>query len=124
MRSSPPQIIDRQIAALTDWHGGTLAKLRKIIHEADPDIVEELKWKGTPVFSHDGVVVLFKPFKDTVKLTFAEGAPLSDPKKLFNSMLEGNRWHAIDFREGDTIDEPALKGLIQAAVAHNASKKK
>jgi hypothetical protein len=124
MPTSPSQIIDKQIAALHDWRGETLAKLRRIIHEADPDIVEELKWKGTPVFSHDGVVCLFKPFKDKVKLTFAEGGPLPDPEKLFNSMLEGNRWRAIDFHEGDKINEPALKSLIRAAVAHNASKKK
>jgi hypothetical protein len=124
MKSSPSQIIDKQIAALHDWRGETLAKLRKVIHDADPDIVEELKWKGTPVFSHDGVVVLFKPFKDKVKLTFAEGAPLPDPEKLFNSMLEGNRWRSIDFYEGDKVNEPALKTLIRAAVAHNASKKK
>ena len=124
MRTSPSQIIDKQIASVHDWRGETLTKLRKIIHDADPDIVEELKWKGTPVFSHDGVVVLFKPFKDKVKLTFAEGAGVPDPKKLFNSMLEGNRWRAIDFHEGDEINEPALKILIRAAVAHNASKKK
>jgi hypothetical protein len=119
MPSSPSQIIDKQIAALTDWRGGALAKLRKIIHDADPDIVEELKWKGTPVFSHDGVVCLFKPFKDKVKLTFYEGAPLPDPEKLFNSMLEGNKWRAIDFFEGDEIKEHALKELIRKAVAQN-----
>ncbi|MGA2665048.1 MAG: DUF1801 domain-containing protein [Nitrososphaerales archaeon] len=123
MPSSPSQIIDKQIAALHDWRGETMAKIRRVIHEADPEIVEELKWKGTPVFSHDGVVVLFKPFNGKVKLTFAEGAPLPDPKKLFNSMLEGNRWRAIDFHEGDKIDEPALKDLVRAAVARNASKK-
>ena len=123
MKSSPSQIIDRQISALHDWRGDTMTKLRKVIHEADPGIVEELKWKGTPVFSHDGVVVLFKPFKDKVKLTFAEGAPLPDPEKLFNSMLGGNTWRAIDFREGDKVNEPALKALIRAAVGHNSSKK-
>jgi hypothetical protein len=124
MPTSPSEIIDKQIAALHDWRGETMTKLRKTIHEADPDIVEELKWKGTPVFSHDGVVCLFKPFKDKVKLTFAEGAPLPDPEKLFNSMLEGNRWRAIDFREGDKVNGPALKSLIRAAVANNFSKKK
>jgi hypothetical protein len=124
MPTSPSQIIDKQIAAVKDWRGETLAKLRKTIHEADPDIVEELKWKGTPVFSHDGVVCLFKPFKDKVKLTFNEGAPLPDPEKLFNSMLEGNKWRAIDFYEGDKINEPALKKLIRAAVVQNTSKKK
>jgi len=124
MPTNPSQIIDKQIAALHDWRGETLAKLRKIIHDADPGIIEELKWMGTPVFSHEGVVVLFKPFKDKVKLTFAEGAVIPDPKKLFNSMLEGNRWRAIDFHEGDKINEAALKSLIRAAVSHNASKKK
>ncbi len=124
MPTSPSKIIDKQIAAVKDWRGETLAKLRKIIHDADPDIVEELKWKGTPVFSHDGVVCLFKPFKDKVKLTFSEGAPLPDPEKLFNSMLEGNRWRAIDFHEGDRIDEPALKRLVRAAVVHNTAKPK
>ena len=124
MPSSPSQIIDKQIAAVKDWRGETMAKLRKIIHDADPDIVEELKWKGTPVFSHDGVVCLFKPFKDKVKLTFSEGAPLPDPEKLFNSMLEGNTWRAIDFFEGDEIKEHALKELICKAVAQNVRRKK
>src|SRR5271170_5756745 len=123
MPSSPSQIIDKQIAAVKDWRGETLAKLRRIIHDADPDIVEELKWKGTPVFSHDGVVCLFKPFKDKVKLTFAEGAPLPDPEKLFNSMLEGNKWRAIDFFEGDEVKEHALKDLIRNAVAQNIRRK-
>jgi hypothetical protein len=124
MSTKPSQIIDKQIAAVKDSRGETLAKLRKIIHDADPDIVEELKWKGTPVFSHDGIVCLFKPFKGKVKLTFPEGASLPDPGKLFNSELGGNRWRAIDFHEGDKIDEPALKGLVRAAVAHNRSKLK
>jgi len=124
MPSSPSQIIDKQIAAVKDWRGEALAKLRKIIHDADPDIVEELKWKGTPVFSHDGVVCLFKPFKDKVKLTFSEGASLPDPEKLFNSMLEGNTWRAIDFFEGDEIKEYALKELIRKAVAQNLRRKK
>jgi hypothetical protein len=119
MPTSPSKIIDKQIAALKDWRGETLSKLRKTIHDADPEIVEELKWKGTPVFSHDGVVCLFKPFKDKVKLTFNEGAPLPDPEKLFNSMLEGNKWRAIDFFEGDEIKEHALKELIRKAVAQN-----
>ena len=123
MPSSPSQIIDKQIAALNDWRGEALAKLRKIIHDADPDIVEELKWKGTPVFSHDGLVCLFKPFKGKVKLTFYEGASLPDPEKLFNSMLEGNKWRAIDFFEGDKIKEHALKDLIRNAVAQNLRRK-
>ena len=124
MPSSASQIIDKQIAAVKDWRGETMAKLRKIIHDADPDIVEELKWKGTPVFSHDGVVCLFKPFKDKVKLTFSEGAPLPDPEKLFNSMLEGNKWRAIDFFKGDEIKEHALKELVRKAVAQNVGRKK
>ena len=119
MPTSSSLIIDKQIGALKDWRGETLSKLRKTIHDADPEIVEELKWKGTPVFSHDGVVCLFKPFKDKVKLTFYEGAPLPDPEKLFNSMLEGNKWRAIDFFEGDEIKEHALKELIRKAVAQN-----
>jgi hypothetical protein len=119
MPSSPSQIIDKQVAALKGWRGETLAKLRRIIHEADPDIIEELKWKGTPVFSHDGIVCLLKPFTGKVKLTFNEGAPLPDPEKLFNSMLGGNKWRAIDFFEGDEIDEQALKELIRKAVAQN-----
>jgi len=123
MPTSPSPIIDKQIAALNDWRGEALAKLRKIIHDADPDIVEELKWMGTPVFSHDGVVCLFKPFKDKVKLTFSEGASLPDPEKLFNSMLEGNKWRAIDFFEGDEIKEHALKDLIRKAVAQNLRRK-
>ena len=124
MPSSPSQIIDKQIAAVKDWRGETMTKLRMIIHDADPDIVEELKWKGTPVFSHDGVVCLFKPFKDKVKLTFSEGASLPDPEKLFNSMLEGNTWRAIDFFEGDEIKEHALKELIRKAVAQNVRREK
>src|SRR5271166_1134043 len=123
MPTPPSQIIDKQIAALDDWRGQMMTNLRKIIQNADPDIVEELKWKGTPVFSHDGVVCLFKPFKDKVKLTFAEGAPLPDPEKLFNSMLEGNKWRAIDFFEGDAIKEQALKDLIRKAVAQNLRRK-
>ncbi len=123
MATPVSQIIDKKIAKLDDWRGETMARLRKIIHEADPEIVEELKWLGTPVFTHNGNVVLFEAFKGKVKLTFPEGASLPDPHKLFNAGLGGNKWRAIDFLEGDKVDERALKPLIRAAVAHNASKK-
>jgi hypothetical protein len=117
--SKPSEIIDRQIAALTDWRGKTLANLRKIIHDADPEIVEGLKWLGTPTWSHDGIISVAAPFKDKVKLTFIHGASLPDPDKLFNAGLEGKDWRAIDFYEGDRINERALKDMIRAAVAHN-----
>jgi hypothetical protein len=124
MATPVAQIIDKKIAALDDWRGETMAKLRKIIHEADPEVVEELKWLGTPVFTHNGNVVLFEAFKDKVKFTFPEGASLPDPHKLFNAGLGGNKWRAIDFFEGDKVDERALKALVKAAVAQRASKKK
>jgi hypothetical protein len=117
--STPSEIIDRQIAALTDWRGKTLANLRKVIHDADPEIVEGLKWVGTPCWSHDGIVSVAAPFKDKVKLTFIHGASLPDPDKLFNAGLEGKEWRAIDFHEGDRINERALKDIVRAAVAHN-----
>jgi hypothetical protein len=113
------EIIDKQIAALTDWRGKTLANVRKIIHDADPEIVEELKWKGHPCWSHDGIICVATPLKDKVKLTFIQGASLPDSDKLFNAGLEGNVWRAIDFHKGDRIDERALKDIIRAAVAHN-----
>jgi len=122
--SSAAQIIDKKIAALDDWRGETMATLRKVIHEADPEIIEELKWLGTPVFTHNGNVVLFEAFKGKVKLTFPEGASLPDPQKLFNAGLGGGKWRAIDFLEGDKVNERALKALVRAAVAHNAAKKK
>jgi hypothetical protein len=117
--SKPSEIIDRQIAALTDWRGKALANLRKIIRDADPEIVEGLKWLGTPCWSHDGIICVAAPFKDKVKLTFIQGASLPDPDKLFNAGLEGNKWRAIDFHEGDGINERALKNIIRAAAAHN-----
>jgi hypothetical protein len=116
---NPSEIIDKQIAALTDWRGKMLANLRKIIHDADPDIIEELKWKGHPCWSHDGIISVATPLKDKVKLTFIQGASLPDPDKLFNAGLEGKDWRAIDFYEGDRINERALKDMIRAAVAHN-----
>ena len=118
--------IDERIKQLGDWRGKTLAHLRKLIHEADPGIEEERKWAkattpGTPVWSHDGIVCTGETYKQAVKLTFARGASLPDPKKLFNSSLEGNVRRAIDFHEGETINEAAFKQLIRAAVAANAA---
>jgi hypothetical protein len=115
----PSELIDRQIADLADWRGKMLADLRKIIHDADPEIIEEWKWMGSPCWSHDGLIVVANAHKDKVKLTFAWGASLPDPAKLFNAGLAGNRWRAIDLYEGDRIDERALKNVIRAAVAHN-----
>ena len=111
--------IDEKIKQLGDWRGKTLAKVRKIIHEADPDIVEEWKWMGTPVFSHGGIVCTAETYRNVVKMTFAKGAALKDPTGLFNSSLDGNVRRAIDIHEGGKIDQPALKDLIRAAVALN-----
>ena len=108
--------IDEKIKQLGDWRGKTLAHLRKLIHDADPDIQEEWKWMGTPVCSHDGIVCTGETYKQVVKLTFARGASIDDPKKLFDSSLEGNVRRAIDLREGEKIDEPAFKQLVRAAV--------
>ncbi|HKD07895.1 MAG TPA: DUF1801 domain-containing protein [Bryobacteraceae bacterium] len=116
---SASALIDEQIRELGDWRGKTLAKLRAIIHAADPEIVEELKWRGTPVFSHAGIVCTGETYKNAVKLTFAKGASLNDPSGLFNSSLDGNVRRAIDVHEDDKINEAALKNLIRAAVAHN-----
>ena len=118
--------ITRKIEELGDWRGETLAHLRKLIHEADPDIEEEWKWAkptspGTPVFSHDGIVCTGETYKQVVKLTFMRGATVADPQKLFNASLEGNARRAIDVREGEQIDEESFKQLIQAAVAANAA---
>ena len=113
-------MIDEKIKELGDWRGKTLAHLRQLIHEADPGIQEEWKWMGTPVFSHDGIVCTGESYKQVVKLTFARGASIKDPKKLFNSSLEGNTRRAIDLREGEKINEAAFKQLIRAAVAENA----
>jgi len=111
--------IDAKINELGDWRGKTLAKVRKILHDADPEIVEEVKWMGTPVFSHSGIVCTGETYKTHVKLTFAKGASLPDPAGLFNSSLDGNVRRAIDIHEGDKINEAALKDLIRAAVALN-----
>jgi hypothetical protein len=119
----PSELIDKAIAALGDWRGETLAKIRKLIHEADPDVVEEWKW-GVPVWSHDGIVCTGETYKAAVKATFAKGASVEDPSGLFNSSLEGATRRAIDFRQGEAIDEAAFKALFRAAVALNASKPK
>lgn len=116
-------LIDERIASLGDWRGETLARVRALIHEADPDVLEEWKWRGTPVWSHGGIVCTGETYKAYVKLTFAKGAALPDPAGLFNSSLEGNTRRAIDIHEGAAIDEAALKALFQAAVALNLSKK-
>jgi hypothetical protein len=116
---SASALIDERIKQLGDWRGKTLAKLRRLIHEADPEIVEEWKWMGTPIFSHGGIICTGETYKDAVKMTFARGAALKDPSKLFNSSLDGNVRRAIDIHESDKIDEPALKDLIRAAVALN-----
>ena len=112
-------LIDDRIKELGDWRGKMLAKVRKLIHDADPEIVEEWKWMGTPVFSHGGIVCTGETYKSVVKLTFAKGAALADPKRLFNSSLDGNVRRAIDIREDDKLDEAALKALIRAAVMLN-----
>ena len=122
VEKAPTQLIDDRIAELGDWRGGTLASLRALIREADPDIVEEWKWRGVPVWSHDGIVCTGETYKAVVKMTFAKGASLPDPSGLFNSSLEGNTRRAIDLREGETIDGEALKALIRAAVALNGAR--
>jgi len=119
---NPSQRIDQLIANLTDWRGKTLASIRKSILEADREIIEEWKWMGSPVWSRDGMIAVGNAHKDKVKLTFSNGASLRDPDKLFNAGLEGNKWRAIDFFEGDKINERALKNLIRAAVDYNQSK--
>jgi len=119
--SSPSQLIDARIAELGDWRGDTLARVRSLIKAACPDVVEEWKWRGVPVWEHSGIICTGETYKAVVKLTFAKGAALEDPAGLFNSSLEGNVRRAIDIREGDKIDEKSLKALVRAAVALNAS---
>jgi hypothetical protein len=118
------RLIDEMIVKLADWRGATLAQIRKTVREADPEIVEELKWKGTPVWSHNGIVCLAKAFKDKVKMTFYDGASLADPDKLFNSELEGRQWRAIDYYKDDKVKERELTNLVRGAVAHNLAKAK
>jgi hypothetical protein len=118
---SPSRLIDARIAELGDWRGETLARVRALIRQADPEVVETWKWRGVPVWEHAGIICTGETYKAAVKLTFAKGAALDDPSRLFNSSLEGNARRAVDFHEGDAIDEEALKALIRAAVALNAS---
>jgi hypothetical protein len=118
---SPSQLIDARIDELGDWRGEVLARIRKLIRQADPDAVEEWKWRGVPVWYHDGMICTGETYKNVVKMTFAKGASLEDPAGLFNSSLDGNTRRAIDFHEGDKIDEKALKALIRAAVELNKS---
>jgi len=119
---SPSRLIDERIRELGDWRGEMLARLRKLIRAADPDVIEEWKWRGVPVWSHAGILCTGEAYMNVVKMTFAKGASLPDPSQLFNSSLEGNTRRAIDLHEGEDIDETALKALIQAAVALNQSK--
>ena len=123
---SASELISKRIAGLGDWRGKALGRIRKLIKEADPDVVEEWKWMGTPVWSHDGILCTGESYKNVVKLTFAKGASLKDPARLFNSSLEGNTRRAIDIHEGEKVDAAAFKALIKAAVARNgaAAKKK
>jgi hypothetical protein len=121
--ASASQLIDARIKELNDWRGATLARIRALIRQADPEVVEEWKWRGVPVWSHDGIICTGETYKNVVKMTFAKGASLDDPSGLFNASLEGNTRRAIDVHEGDEIDEKALKALIRAAVALNTSKR-
>ena len=117
------ELISKRIAELGDWRGKTLGRMRKLIKEADPDVIEEWKWMGTPVWSHDGIICTGESYKSVVKLTFAKGASLKDPARLFNSSLEGNTRRALDIHEGEEVDGPAFKTLVRQAVALNSSGK-
>ena len=119
---SPSQLIDARIKELGDWRGKMLSQLRSLVKQADPEVVEEWKWRGVPVWSHDGMICTGETYKNVVKLTFAKGAALRDPSGLFNSSLEGNTRRAIDFHEGEKVDEKAVKALVRAAVDLNQSK--
>jgi len=121
---SASELISKRIADLGDWRGKTLSRMRKLIKKADPDVVEEWKWMGTPVWSHDGIICTGESYKSVVKLTFAKGASLKDPARLFNSSLDGNVRRAIDIREGEEVDESAFKALVRQAIALNGSKSK
>lgn len=122
--SNPSELIDKLIAGLGDWRGKMLANLRKIILDADPEIIEEWKWMGSPCWSHDGLICVANAHKDKVKVTFAQGASLSDPDKLFNNGLGGNRWRAIDLKEGDKINASALTNMVRSAVDCNRALRK
>ena len=121
--ASASELISKKIAALGDWRGPTLARMRKLIQEADPDVVEEVKWMGTPVWSHDGIICTGETYKKVVKLTFAKGASLKDPAKLFNSSLDGNVRRAIDIPVEGEVDATAFKALVREAIAHNSAGK-
>jgi hypothetical protein len=123
-KESPSQLIDARIKELGDWRGEMLSRLRALVKEADPEVVEEWKWRGVPVWSHDGLISTGETYKKVVKMTFAKGASLNDPSGLFNSSLEGNTRRAIDFHEGEEVDAEALKTLVRAAVDLNRSKAK
>lgn len=123
-KESASALIDAKIASLADWRGETLARVRELIHAADPEVVEEVKWRGVPVFSHAGILCTGETYKAVVKLTFARGASVPDPKGLFNSSMEGNVRRAIDIREGETLNAAAFKALIRAAVSLNLEKSK
>jgi hypothetical protein len=120
---SASELISNRIAELGDWRGDTLGRMRKLLREADPDVVEEWKWMGTPVWSHDGIICTGESYKEVVKLTFAKGASLKDPARLFNSSLDGKVRRAIDIREGEAVDESAFKALVRQAVALNSAGK-
>ncbi len=120
---SPSEKIDARIASLTDWRGQKLALFRKLFHQAGPEITQEYKWRGAPVWEHDGIIAVGDAYKKKVKITFHQGAFLPDPKKVFNAGLDGNKWRAIDFCEGDELDEPALMELVRQAAAFNTRKK-
>ncbi|MCW2985430.1 MAG: hypothetical protein JWR63_3000 [Conexibacter sp.] len=121
---APSQLIDARIEELGDWRGTLLGRLRALVKEADPEVVEEWKWRGVPTWSHDGIICTGETYKNVVKMTFAKGASLEDPSGLFNSSLDGNTRRAIDFHEGETVDEDALKTLVRAAVTLNESKRR
>jgi hypothetical protein len=121
-RKPPAALIDERINELADWRGEMLSRLRNLIKQADPDVVEEWKWRGVPVWYHDGIICTGETYKNVVKLTFAKGAALKDPSRLFNSSLDGNTRRAIDFHQGDRINEAAFMTLVRAAVIHNGSK--
>jgi hypothetical protein len=123
-KRTPSQLIDQRIAELGDWRGEMLARLRAVIKKADPEVIEEWKWRGVPTWYKNGMICTGETYKTAVKMTFAKGAALDDPAGLFNSSLDGNVRRAIDFHEGDPIDEPALTALIRAAIARNATKKR
>lgn len=122
-KETPSRLIDGRIAALGDWRGEMLARMRSLIKQADPGVVEEWKWRGVPVWEHAGIICTGETYKEVVKLTFARGAALADPSRLFNASLEGNARRAIDIRDGDKIDQKAFKTLVRAAVALNTAKK-